>query len=152
MGNGSSAVDKNRISPVVSSERSNKEGGELTLKFEKLEVWKLSMEYLDEVYRLTEKLPRGEYHNLRNQWIRSATSIALNIAEGSTGQTDSDQARFLGYAIRSLSESTACYRISQRRNYLSEEDGVLERLTMTLIKKLQSFRNAVRMKGSVRRI
>lgn len=123
----------------------------MTFKFEKLEVWKLSLEYLDEVYRLAEELPREEYYNLRSQWIRSSTSIALNIAEGSTGQTDSEQARFLGYAIRSLSESTACYRIAQRRNYLSEEDGVLERKTMTLIKKLQSFRNIVRMKVSVRR-
>jgi four helix bundle protein len=109
------------------------------------------MEYLDEVYRVAGELPKGEYHNLRSQWIRSATSIALNIAEGSTGQTDSDQARFLGYAIRSLSESTACFRIAQRRKYIPGDERRLEQLTMKLIKKLQSFRNAVRMKVSVRR-
>ena len=126
-----------------------KEGGEMTLKFEKLEVWKMSMEYLDEVYRLAKQLPKGEYCNLRSQWIRASTSAAVNIAEGSTGQTDSEQARFLGYAIRSLSESTACFRIAQRRNYLSGEERLLGQRTVTLVKKLQSFRNAIRMKASM---
>ena len=120
----------------------------MTFKFENLEVWKLSLDYLDTVYKISEELPKEELYNLRNQWIRSATSIALNIAEGSTGQTDSEQVRFLGYAIRSLTESTACLRIAQRRKYLSDNDGTMERQTMMLIKKLQSFRKAIRMKSN----
>jgi len=121
----------------------------MTLKFEKPEVWKLSMEYLDEVYRLAEQLPKGEYYHPRSQWVRASTSVAWNIAEGSTGQTDSEQARFLAYAIRSLSESTACFRIAQNRKYLSGEERLLEQRTGTLIKKLQSFRNAFRMKAGM---
>jgi four helix bundle protein len=118
----------------------------VTFKFENLEVWKLSLEYLDEVYRVSEKLPKEEMYNLRSQWIRAATSISLNIAEGSTGQTDSEQVRFLGYAIRSLVESTACHRITQRRKYIFESDGIMDERTVTLIKKLQSFRNAIQGK------
>jgi four helix bundle protein len=85
-------------------------------------------------------------YNLRSQWIRAATSISLNIAEGSTGQTDSEQVRFLGYAIRPLVESTACHRIAQRREYISESDGIMDERTVTPIKKLQSFRNAIQGK------
>ncbi len=123
----------------------------MSLKFENLEVWKLALDYLDDVYRVTEGLPKEELYNLRSQWIRAATSVGLNIAEGSTGQTDSEQARFLGYAIRSLVESSACYRIAQRRKYLPGKDGAMEDRTISLIRKLQSFRNTVQRKVNASR-
>ena len=115
-------------------------------KFENLEVWKLSLEYIDAIYEMAARLPKEELFNLRSQWVRAATSIALNIAEGSTGQSDSEQGRFLGYAIRSLIESTACFRIAQRRMYIIDEREELEDRTVTLVKKLQSFRNTVQGK------
>ncbi len=123
----------------------------MAFKFENLEVWKLALDYLDDVYRVTECLPKEELYNLRSQWIRAATSIALNIAEGSTGQTDSEQVRFLGYAIRSLEESSACHRIAQRRKYLSEDSEKMENRMVTLIKKMQSFRKTVQGKVNASR-
>jgi four helix bundle protein len=62
-------------------------------------------------------LPRQEDFNLRSQIIRAATSIALNVAEGSTGQTNDEQARFLGLAIRSTLETVACQHLIRRRQY-----------------------------------
>ena len=73
----------------------------MAYKFEKLEVWQLALSYIDLCYALAEELPKREEYNLRSQLTRAATSIALNIAEGSTGQTDAEQAKFLGYSIRS---------------------------------------------------
>ncbi|NIV33597.1 MAG: four helix bundle protein, partial [Anaerolineae bacterium] len=73
----------------------------MPFKFEKLEVWQLSLEYVDMVYEIAGQLPRSEEYNLKSQMIRAATSVSLNIAEGSTGQTDAEQARFLGLAVRS---------------------------------------------------
>lgn len=124
----------------------------MAFKFENLEVWKLTLDYLDDVYRLAENLPKEELYNLRSQWIRAATSVSLNIAEGSTGQSNSEQVRFLGYAIRSLTESTACFRIAQHRRYVSDEKGKIEDQTVILIKKLQSFRNTIQRKVSASRI
>ncbi len=66
----------------------------MAYKFEQLEVWQLAMGYIDAVYSLAEKLPRSEEYNLKSQITRAATSIALNIAEGSQGQTDAEQARW----------------------------------------------------------
>jgi len=63
-------------------------------KFEKLDVWQLSLDYIDLIYDLAKELPRNEEFNLKSQMTRAATSVALNIAEGSTGQTDPEQARF----------------------------------------------------------
>jgi four helix bundle protein len=84
-------------------------------KFEKLEVWQLALDYVDLIYDIAKELPRNEEFNLKSQITRAATSVALNIAEGSTGQTDPEQARFLGMAIRSLIETVACLRILENR-------------------------------------
>ena len=73
----------------------------MSFKFEKLDVWRMALEYIDLIYSIAQQLPRSEDFNLKAQITRAATSIALNIAEGSTGQTDAEQARFLGLALRS---------------------------------------------------
>jgi four helix bundle protein len=96
-------------------------------KFEQLEVWKLALDYIDIIYKLAENLPRAEDYNLRSQITRATTSIALNIAEGSQGQSDAEQARFLGIAIRSLIETVACQQIIKRRNYL-QDDALLRKV------------------------
>jgi len=93
----------------------------MTYKFEQLDVWKLSLDYIDLIYKLAENLPRNEDNNLKSQITRAATSIALNIAEGSQGQSDAEQARFLGMAIRSLIETVACQQIIRRRRYFQDE-------------------------------
>lgn len=57
----------------------------MTYKFQQLKVYKLALEYVDTVYELSGKLPEAERFNLRSQLERAATSVVLNIAEGSTG-------------------------------------------------------------------
>lgn len=80
----------------------------MSYKFEKLEIYQLALDYLDLIYALANRLPRSEEYNLRSQMIRAATSIVLNIAEGSTSQSDAEQSRFLGMALRFLIETVAC--------------------------------------------
>ncbi len=92
----------------------------MPFKFEKLEVWQRALSYVDLTYDIAARLPRDEEYNLKSQVVRAATSVALNIAEGSTGQTDAEQARFLGMAIRSLIETIACQRIISRRKLLTD--------------------------------
>ena len=114
-------------------------------KFENLRVWQLALEYVDLMYRLADGLPPGEQFNLASQLKRAATSITLNIAEGSTGQTDSEQRHFLSMALRSLIETVACQRLMARRNYISDVD-VLETANQEaheLVRALQAFRNAL---------
>jgi four helix bundle protein len=117
----------------------------MTYKFEKLEVWQLSIDYVDLIYTLAEKLPRSEEFNLKSQIVRAATSISLNIAEGSTGQTDPEQARFLGMAIRSLIETVACQHLIERRNYLTDKTDLREayRKSQELARQLQAFRKSL---------
>jgi four helix bundle protein len=114
-------------------------------KFEKLEVWQLALDYVDAVYVIAEQLPGSEMYNLRSQFTRAATSIALNIAEGSTGQTDAEQARFLGMALRSLIETVACQHLIHRRDYGVDREQLrgLYRQSETLARKLQAMRKSL---------
>ena len=113
-------------------------------KFQNLNVYKLALDYLDKVYEISERLPEFERFNLRNQLIRATTSIVLNIAEGSTGQSDAEQNRFLGLAVRSYIETVACLDIISRRNYLSGDALVgVRKLGHRLFVKLQAFRKSL---------
>ena len=117
----------------------------MPFKFERLEVWELSLSYLDSIYDIANKLPKNEEHNIRAQLIRAATSVTLNIAEGSTGQTDAEQARFLGLAIRSLVETVACQHIISRRKYLADPTPLRQayKEAETLVAKLHTLRRTL---------
>ena len=117
----------------------------MAFKFEKLEVWQLAIDYVDLIYDLTEKLSKDEKYNLKSQLRRAATSIALNIAEGSTGQSDAEQVRFLGYAIRSLMETVACQHIISRRKLLKDQTALRQayRDAEKLSAKLHALRKTI---------
>ena len=114
-------------------------------KFEKLEVWQLAIEYTDLCYAIAEKLPKREEYNLGAQIRRASVSIALNIAEGSTSQSDPEQARFLGMAVRSLIETVACLHLVHRRNYLDDIALMREvyQSSEKLVAKLQAMRRTI---------
>ena len=117
----------------------------MAFKFEKLEVWVLALEYLDTIYEIAGALPADERYNLKSQMVRAATSVSLNIAEGSTGQTDAQQARYLGQALGSLYETVACCHIIHRRNYLDNPEPLRAayRQAETLARKLQTMRKRI---------
>lgn len=114
-------------------------------KFQKLIVYQLSLDYVDKIYSIVQDLPEIEKFNLVSQIRRAATSIPLNIAEGSTGQSDLELNRFLGLALRSYLETIACLDLISLRDYLPtgqiyplREDG------HQLFMKLVAFRKRLR--------
>lgn len=117
----------------------------MSFKFEQLDVWKMSLDYCDLIYELADKLPESERFNLKSQITRAATSISLNIAEGSTSQSDAEQSRFLGMALRSLIETVACQRLITRRNYVSDKIFMekLDLQAQELAKRLHAFRHSL---------
>lgn len=121
----------------------------MTFKFEQLDVWQMSLDDIDSIYILADKLPESERFNLKSQITRAATSISLNIAEGSTGQSDPEQNRFLGLALRSLIETVACQRIIARRKYMSDTVFMeqLDLKAQELAKRINAFRRALAPSG-----
>lgn len=92
----------------------------MAFKFEQLDVWKMSLDYCDLIYELSDKLPESERSNLKPQITRAATSISLNIPEGSTSQSDPEQNHFPGMALRSLIKTMACQRLIALRKYVTD--------------------------------
>ena len=110
-------------------------------KFQGLEIYRLALDYVDSIYGLAEKLPRSEDFNLKSQITRAATSVVLNIAEGSTSQSDPEQSRFLGMSLRSLIETVACQDLIERRRYLTSDELLSSReLGRELFAKIQSMK------------
>ena len=122
--------------------------GKPTYKFQRLEVYQVALEYLNLLYELAKTFPAEEKYNLTSQLQRAATSIVLNIAEGSTGQSDAEQYRFLGFAMRSYLETVACLDIAEMRG-LVHEDGLhdIRELGHRLFTKLQAFRRSLKGAG-----
>jgi four helix bundle protein len=48
--------------------------------FRKLEIWKIDIELVKQIYPLSDKLPSEEKFGLRSQLTRAAVSIPSNIA------------------------------------------------------------------------
>jgi len=80
------------------------------------------MDFGEELSTLSYRFPKDEEYNLSSQLRRAGDSIALNIAEGSIGQTDPEFKKFIGYAIRSLAEVATCLHKANRRKYISSEE------------------------------
>ena len=75
--------------------------------YQELIAWQRSMDFVEEIYFLT------------NQLRRAAVSIASNIAEGHGRQTTTDFCRHLSIAYGSLREAETQILIAQRLGYLS---------------------------------
>ncbi len=95
---------------------------EAKFKFEKLHIWKKAMDFGEEIDKLSARFPKKEIYNLTSQICRAGDSMALNISEGSILQSNPEQKKFVGYAIRSLSEVVTCLYKAKRREYISETE------------------------------
>jgi four helix bundle protein len=114
-------------------------------KFENLEVWKKALNLGFHIHGLTGSFPKEERYILTPQIKRAADSIALNIAEGSTGQTNAEFKLFLGYAVRSAIEVVSCLHIGKKRKIIQEENFLeLYSETETIVKMLQALRRSIR--------
>jgi len=49
------------------------------------------MDYGENIFQLSNQFPKEEIYNLTSQIRRAADSIALNISEGSIGQSNLEQ-------------------------------------------------------------
>ena len=66
----------------------------LELNHKRLEVWKVSIEFVTDVYRITSSFPRNELYGLASQMRRAAISIPSNISEGAARRTPTERRRF----------------------------------------------------------
>jgi four helix bundle protein len=73
---------------------------------DRLDVYRLSIEYVANAFDISQSL-EGLHRHARDQWLRAAQSIPLNIAEGNGKRSFKDRARFLDIARGSALECAA---------------------------------------------
>lgn len=119
---------------------------ENVFNFEKLLVYQKSLDFIDGVYDITDKFPQNERFNLTDQYRRAATSIALNIGEGSGG-TDKEFNSFLRISKRSMKECVVCTTIAYRRKYITlEEENLMRNRLVELAKMNSGLSKSIRSK------
>ena len=86
-----------------------------------LDAWRLGMDFVVEIYRLTSVLPQKERYGLSAQLRRAAVSIPSNVAEGHQQGTKSC-AHFVSVALGSLAEAETQIEVASRLRYVSAPD------------------------------
>ncbi|MBP6431284.1 MAG: four helix bundle protein, partial [Ferruginibacter sp.] len=97
-----------------------------------------------EIHWLTRDFPKEEMFSLTSQIKRAADSISLNISEGSTGQSNAEQKRFLSYSQRSCLEVVNCLYLAIRRKYITQmQFDYFYTFLEKLVIKIQAFKNSL---------
>ena len=108
-----------------------------------LDVWKLSMDLVEKLYKITANFPSDEKFGLISQIRRAAISIPSNIAEGAARRSDKELMQFLYISVGSLAELETQLILSKRLGY-AEDDAIIDdisqvkRLVMGLIRHLKN--------------
>ena len=93
----------------------------LDLSHKKLEVYKISLLMVKEIYRLTKFFPKEEQFVLVSQLRRAAVSVCSNLAEGAARKSSKEKKRFYEISRSSLVEVDTQIEISLLQDYLKEE-------------------------------
>lgn len=102
------------------------------------------MDLGEEVNSMALTFPERERFNLSSQMLRAVDSVALNISEGSIGQSNPEFRKFIGYSIRSLAEVVTCLYKARRRDYIKQEqfDAVYD-ASFNLMNMMAAFKNSI---------
>ena len=94
----------------------------LNLKHKNLDVWKLSIDIIRDLYKMTDGFPKSEIFGITNQIRRSAVSLPLNIAEGSSRKSSLERKRFYEIARSSLVELDTQLEVSMALKYIDNNN------------------------------
>jgi len=90
--------------------------------FKKIKVWQIADKLTQNIYRITRDYPVEERYGITSQLRRAALSVPTNMAEGCERKSNKEYLQFLYIARGSLSETEYLLYISNKLNYLSDEE------------------------------
>lgn len=95
-----------------------------------LEIWRLGVDLVKEVYELTGSWPKGEGYGLTGQVRRAAVSVPSNLAEGIGRGTPAEMARFSRIALGSLYELDTLFEVARELGIQDQKSlaGLRERV------------------------
>ncbi len=110
---------------------------------ERLDVYHLSIDYVARSFTASQSL-NGLHRHARDQWLRAAQSIPLNIAEGNGKRSRKDRARFLDIARGSAFECAAIQDVLVTTGGIKVQDdaamkAMLQRIVAMLTRMAMKF-------------
>jgi len=108
-----------------------------------LDVWKLGIELVKDVYLFCESFPGNERFGLASQMQRAAVSIPSNIAEGSARKGKNELIQFLYVAQGSLAELETQVIIALEVRLVPSDGGLLQKIEL-LRRKLINYTKYVK--------
>ncbi len=93
----------------------------LKLAHKNLEVYKIALQLVKEVYQITKGFPKEEQYVLISQLRRAAISVCSNIAEGSSRSSKPERKRFYEISRSSLVEIDTQFEIALILEYLQND-------------------------------
>jgi four helix bundle protein len=124
----------------------------LLFGFEKLNLWKKTREFKNEVCKVARNFPSEEKYRLTDQLIRSSRSINALISEGHGRFTYPDQIHYCIQTRGSLAETInhlidafdEGYVTNERLNYYKMKGKEIERMLNGYLAYLRTKRNEVK--------
>ena len=101
-----------------------------------LDVWKKSISFVIEIYRISRKFPKDEIYGITSQIRRASVSIPSNIAEGAGRAYDKEFKQFLNIALGSIAEVDTQLLISNKLDYITIEEYKKLENDLTEIRKM----------------
>ncbi|MBX4189504.1 four helix bundle protein [Candidatus Parcubacteria bacterium] len=96
-------------------------------------------------FELTKKLPNEYRFELSSQLLRSSSSIALNIAEGSAKGSHKDFSHFLDIALGSLYETVANVDMLRLSKLVEQRDfDLVSNMAANIAKQLGGFKKKLK--------
>ena len=117
----------------------------MAFKFEQLQIWHRAVELSNEIDLIVRDFPKLEHYSLATQMKRATDSVALNIAEGCTGQSTNEFIRFLNMALRSAVEVVSALHLAlKRKNIIETKFREIYNQYSDLCKMITKFREALK--------
>lgn len=91
------------------------------MNIEDMDVFKLSHRLTLDIYRYTKKYPADEKFGLVSQMRRAASSVPMNLVEGSHRNNRKEYRQFVGIAKGSIAELKYQLMLSNDLGYLDKE-------------------------------
>ncbi len=116
--------------------------------YSELNVFKLSHQFVLDIYKITKTFPNEEKYRLVDQLIRASYSIPSNIAEGNQKNTTKDYLSFLYISRGSANEVKYFLLLSKDLNYIDDLTfQELDDKITSIIKMLNALINSLKKRG-----
>jgi len=113
---------------------------------EDLQVWQMAIDFVTDLYKVTNNFPQSELYGLTNQIRRASVSIPSNIAEGSARNSTKEYIQFLYIALGSTAEVETQLLISKNLGYTNDTnlEGQIKNIKGKLINLIGSLKRKLK--------